>query len=198
MEWTEFVRRVTVSPQVTEGSVQRTLEYLARFVPAFDAHQLHGDLPPFVVEILAAETQLVDLPATPPPADFAELIGLSHGHAVELFEVVCRVVDAALSDAGRVHFRRNLHPDVTATFDRAPEHRNPPTGAGHELADGRPGSGRPLAEANPAQVDSVARAGDPHGDTKLSGATGVTQERQKRTLAEGEPGSTRPLSEHKP
>jgi hypothetical protein len=51
----------------------------------------------------------------------------------------------------------------------------------HTLADGRPGSRHPLSEARPerAQTDSVVRADNPHGDTKLSSATGLTQERER-------------------
>ncbi len=67
------------------------------------------------------------------------------------------------------------------------------------LAEGRPGSAHPLSEARPerAQSQSVARADNPHGDTKLSSATGLTQEREGETLATGHLGSNRPLSERK-
>jgi hypothetical protein len=67
---------------------------------------------------------------------------------------------------------------------------------GHTLAEGRPGSRRPLAEARPpaGQADSVARTDNPHGDTKLSSARGLTQEREKESIATGSGGSRRPLS----
>lgn len=65
------------------------------------------------------------------------------------------------------------------------------------LSSARPGPQRPLSEGRPSggQRHSVAASEDPHGDSRLSSASGVTQERQGRTLAEGKPGSERPLSE---
>jgi hypothetical protein len=73
-------------------------------------------------------------------------------------------------------------------------------GHARTLAQGRPGSARPLSEAAPgsthplhsdkprtAQSGSVARAHNPHGDTKISSAQGSTQEREHETLAEGKP-----------
>lgn len=64
------------------------------------------------------------------------------------------------------------------------------------LAEGRPGGSRPLyaARADNAQSESVARADNPHAETKLSSARGLTQEREDETLATGKPGSTRPVS----
>jgi hypothetical protein len=63
------------------------------------------------------------------------------------------------------------------------------------LAEGRPGSPHPLSEARPerAHSHSVARTDNPHGDTKLSSASGLTQEREQETLAAGHPGPDRPL-----
>ena len=64
------------------------------------------------------------------------------------------------------------------------------------LAEGRPGSHRPLsAEAHPSiQQDSVV-ADNPHGDVKLSSAVGSTQQREHETLAEGRAGANQPLAE---
>lgn len=61
------------------------------------------------------------------------------------------------------------------------------------LAEGRPGGARPLYEARPdrAHSESVARAENPHADTKLSSASGLTQEREEETLATGRIGASR-------
>src|SRR5258706_8960273 len=47
-----------------------------------------------------------------------------------------------------------------------------PQEVGHTLATGRPGSSRPLAEANPdrAQSQSVVATTNPHADSKISSA----------------------------
>lgn len=60
-------------------------------------------------------------------------------------------------------------------------------GRGRTLADGAPGSGRPLHSARPedtAHEHSVARNPDPHGDSKLAAAQGDVAKRLHRTLAE--------------
>jgi uncharacterized protein (DUF2267 family) len=77
-----------------------------------------------------------------------------------------------------------------------PSRRQPGPG-GHRLSDARPGSRHPLSEAAPtrAHSGSVAASDDPHRDTRLSTARGLTQEREHEDLAEGHPGSDRPLDE---
>lgn len=68
--------------------------------------------------------------------------------------------------------------------------------ANRQLSGGRPGSAHPLADAAPdrAQRHSVVSAQEPHADTKLSAAHGLTQEREGTTLADGRPGSLHPVS----
>jgi hypothetical protein len=63
------------------------------------------------------------------------------------------------------------------------------------LAEGRPGSHRPLSEGpgRGAQRGSIAED-NPHADTKLSSASGARQEHRRDTLAEGRPGARIPLS----
>ncbi|PTL76008.1 DUF2267 domain-containing protein [Vitiosangium sp. GDMCC 1.1324] len=123
------------------------------------------------------------------------------GLAVEHTGVVCQVIAEAVS-AGTLHRLREALPEpMSALFvPREPEellehvHLDP---SRHTLAEGRPGSHHPLSEARPerAHSHSVMRADNPHEDTKLSSASGFTQEREGETLAAGHPGSSRPLSE---
>lgn len=115
------------------------------------------------------------------------------GMAVELTEVVCQGVAEALT-AGTLHRLREALPEpMGALFtprERGerfePVHLDP---SRHTLAEGRPGSRHPLSEAQPerAHAQSVVRADNPHGDTKLSSAAGLTQEREQETLATGHP-----------
>jgi uncharacterized protein (DUF2267 family) len=123
------------------------------------------------------------------------------GFAVEHTGVVCQVVAEALSPVALYRLRAALPEPMGALFTpREPVrhfehvHLDP---SHHTLAEGRPGSQHPVSESRPerAHAHSVARADNPHGDTKLSSATGLTQEREQETLAAGHPGSSRPLSE---
>jgi uncharacterized protein (DUF2267 family) len=72
----------------------------------------------------------------------------------------------------------------------------PQAPAADTLAEGRPGSNRPISEARPddAHTASVARDDNPRGDHKLS--SGPDAPTGDRTLSEGRPGSTRPLDEY--
>lgn len=123
------------------------------------------------------------------------------GLAVEHTGVVCQFLTQALTPGTLHRLREALPEPMSALFmPREPVegfeyvHLEP---GRRTLAEGRPGSEHPLSEARPerAHSHSVARADNPHGDTKLSSATGLTQEREQETLAAGHPGSARPLSE---
>jgi hypothetical protein len=62
----------------------------------------------------------------------------------------------------------------------------------HKLATGRPGSSRPLSEAQPpaGQANSIATSDDPH-PKRLATAHGPGPEDEERTLADGQPGGRR-------
>lgn len=158
----------------------------------------------------AAEALAGELPGTLGEA----LRGVNHGHpanadalftavrrarrlrksvAVEQVQVVCQALAEHLgSDALRA-LQRNLPEDVGELFVVPPR----PTPlqsprldrSRHTLAEGYGGGGRPLFASRPerAQSGSVVRSGNPHGDTKLSTATGLTQEREEETLATAGP-----------
>lgn len=103
------------------------------------------------------------------------------GFAVEHTRVVCQVVAEALSLGALYRLRAELPELVGALFTpREPvghfEHVHLDPGH-HTLAEGRPGSRHPLSESRPerAHAHSVARADNPHGDTKLSSASGLTR-----------------------
>ena len=118
--------------------------------------------------------------------------------AREQAQVVLAAIGRAVPDDVARRLERALPRDVAELF-RPRETGDPPPHAGplgHTLASGRAGSRHPLAEAaaTKAQSHSVVREANPHGETKLSSARGMTQERLGDSLAEGQPGSKRPIS----
>jgi uncharacterized protein (DUF2267 family) len=132
------------------------------------------------------------------------LTSSSLGVAREQVDVVLRVIGQVLSEDVRRRISRAL-PEPIARVLEGPVLGEPPPHptTSHAprlstLATGRPGSHHPVSESapSPGQTHSVARSDDPHADTKLSSARGVTQERLGDTLAEGEgPSPERPVSE---
>lgn len=124
------------------------------------------------------------------------------GSAIEHVQCVLSVLREGLDpDRFRV-LVHELPADVAALVppERSSAPPPPPPAApsrGHRLADGRPGSEHPIAESVPpsrAQPHSVAASEDPHADTKLSEAQGLTQEREHTELAEARPGPERTLA----
>lgn len=116
------------------------------------------------------------------------------GVAREQAQVVCRALGELLSPSTVARLQRHL-PELAPLFGPpapappAVEPRRSGGGKGpeHTLAGGRPGSRRPLSEARPWSAadlpresparghrNSVAVADDPHGDSKLSGARGLS------------------------
>ena len=123
--------------------------------------------------------------------------GVANGFALEHTTVVAEAMARTLRPEVLRLLREELPWDVAVLFTP----REPPTPVEHvrldpsrrTLAEGRPGGTRPLYEARPdrAQSESVARSDNPHGDTKLSSASGLTQEREQETLATGRIGAPR-------
>ncbi|MEZ4336500.1 MAG: DUF2267 domain-containing protein [Sandaracinaceae bacterium] len=119
------------------------------------------------------------------------------GSAVEHVQSVLSVLREALDpDLYRI-LLHELPEDVAALVPARRSSAPPPGvlqpthgGVGHHLSDGRPGYAKPIAESAPpprAQSHSVAASDDPHADTKLSEAKGLTQEREHTSLSEAHP-----------
>jgi uncharacterized protein (DUF2267 family) len=121
----------------------------------------------------------------------------------EQAQIVCRALRSVLSPTALQRLSRQV-PLLAQEFEAPPElqviqcakHLRSSAAPEQTLAAGRPGSSRPLSEARPnagqtlsegraerAHAHSVARSDDPHGDTKLSSARGLTQEREDESLA---------------
>jgi uncharacterized protein (DUF2267 family) len=113
--------------------------------------------------------------------------------AVEQVQVVCQALAGLLGPDALRALQNNLPEDVGALFVEPPRPSPRPSPhldrARRTLAEGYGGGGRPLFAASPerAQSGSVVRSPNPHGDTKLSTATGLTQEREAETLATAGP-----------
>jgi hypothetical protein len=127
--------------------------------------------------------------------------GVRAALAREQAQMVCEALGVELSPEIREQLSTRLARSVFALFSpcargigvaRPPRRRSRTT-----LAEGRAGSQSPVSEAAPpgAQADSVAAARNPHGNTKVSSTTGLTQERERETLASGSAGPRRPISD---
>jgi uncharacterized protein (DUF2267 family) len=183
-------------------ALRATLETLASHLTPTEREFLADALPPHSAQIVreassAAQGSLNDFFRR-----VAAHEGVRLGLAVEHAEIVCRALGQTLTHAvlARLgHALPDLAPLFEPTTEPAPQlaQSEPAPDVPSDLAEGRPGGTHPLATADPlvlAHRHSVARSDDPHAETKLSSACGLTQEREARTLATGRPGSKRPIS----
>ena len=177
-----FARRVGMTRDTIDDRrewVRRALATLTHDLPRVDVRALADELP----ETLSSFE--------------AEPLRLDVGRDRELVESLLRVLGASLSPEARLRMEKHLPRDLAGSLspretpEAPPPSRPPPESVRPRatLATGRPGSTHPISEGRPdvAHRHSVARADDPHADTKLSSARGTTQERLHESLAEGEP-----------
>jgi uncharacterized protein (DUF2267 family) len=135
--------------------------------------------------------------------EVAVVEGIAPGFGREHLVVVGAAAASALHPDAITALRTHLPDELAALFrettprrvTRPTPHSSPLAGrriseahdGSRHVAEARLGSARPISEAkdDPAQTDSVARSDDPHADTKLSGAKGMTQTREHESLSEG-------------
>jgi uncharacterized protein (DUF2267 family) len=189
--------------QGAERTVRAVLEVLGERLSWPIIQALAEDLPAPLAASVRGVSPHQDFNLAEFHARVASRTGGPLGQAVELTGLVCQFLAEALPP-GTVHRVREALPEPMSAlftprepiegFEYVHVHLDP---GRRTLAEGRPGSQHPISEARPerAHSHSVARADNPHGDTKLSSATGLTQEREQETLAAGHPGSDRPLSD---
>lgn len=110
-------------------------------------------------------------------------------HAREHAEIVCAALAEVLPNESRARLVKELPAPLGALFELAPSVSSPPHATHHDprhhtLATGEPGSLHPVAESAPraAAENSVARP-NPHAETKLSSAHGLTQDDLHESLA---------------
>lgn len=113
--------------------------------------------------------------------------------AVERAVAVCQVLTRGLRPEALRALRFALPEELSALFEPLPPLAAPDfvhlDRTRRTLAEGEGGSRRPLykSAADRAHTESVVHAKNPHGDTKLSSATGLTQEREGETMATARP-----------
>ena len=123
------------------------------------------------------------------------------GFAREHAQAVCRVLGELLPTGAKSVLADELPAGVRELLEGRDEGAPPPhpTAHGprhHTLATGRSGSAHPISDSAPrrAHEHSVAKNADPHGETKLSGAHGLTQEDVGDSLATAHPDERRWIS----
>jgi uncharacterized protein (DUF2267 family) len=199
-----FVREVAERAGLTEtearAALTATWRALSPALPVEVARRLRAALPDEAGALVGSDApRELDEEAFYAAVTAAEGAPRAFGreHAQAVAEAAGGWIDPGL----REELERCLAPSLGARFEprAAPSTPAPPAhhAARTTLAEGRPGSRHPLADARPepAQEHSVARNEDPHRATKLSSASGLTQERQRDALATGRPGPRRPISE---
>ena len=181
-------------------AVASTLQALARLLTRDERDELAAALPAELRHVVPATRDQPSAKESDLYLWVAVIQGIPLNRAVEHVQIACRALAEQLPEAIRSRLQRNLR-EIGALFAPAalaePNSDRPPPPIAHDLAEGHEGGRHPLATANPALMahrHSVARNADPHSDSRLSSARGLTQEREDETFATGEPGSRRPLS----
>ena len=207
MDYEQLLERVRERASVpdresADRAVQATVETLGERLLPLDASQLASELPNPLSEALRRRARPGEFPLAEAFRRVAEREGVSAAFAREHAISVCLALADWLSEEAAIHFRERLPGDFAELLQppprfEEPTHEHHVRGRDTTLSGGREGSQHPLSEARPerAQSQSVVRSDNPHADTKLSSAPGLTQERVGRTLAEGHPGSDHPLSD---
>jgi uncharacterized protein (DUF2267 family) len=191
---------------VAERALRATLRVLGERLTEDEAHALASRLPDELAGVVDRAEYDSDFDAAELYARVGRRMHVDLGEAHERADVALRVIGTVLDDDLR---RRLAHALPVPIAERLyePELGEPPpyqeaTTAPRmtTLASGRPGSRHPLADAPPpdGHTQSIAQNDDPHGETKLSSARGLTQERFDDSLAKGRPpGPLRPVAEAK-
>lgn len=126
------------------------------------------------------------------------------GIALELVQSALSVLAQRLEPDARAELRAAVSPEWAELLadPRPRSEHHPPgpvpveLGQGDTLATGRPGARDNLAEGAPpvGQSQSVAAEDEPHADTSMATAHGISSERDEDTLSKGRPGSRHPVS----
>jgi uncharacterized protein (DUF2267 family) len=170
-------------------AVRAVLPALGGSLGAGDAQALAAELPGELGGlVLQREGPGPSAPLAALVAHVANEERIGRSFALEHLEVVFEALAEQVPEPVIARTRRVLAEDVADRLVRpapvpgAPPHLRPER---RTLAEGRPGGRHPLYAAKPdrAQTHSVARSANPHEDTKLSSARGLTQEREDETLA---------------
>lgn len=197
----------TLAPFEDAGAARRafdaTLEALRSGLTDDEADWLAVDLGPKLAEPLLRQGYSGELSTSEFYRRTGRYAGLRRGAATEQAQLVCRTLAELLPQPGIQRLKKHL-PELAPLFDvpeapppaQGPHHLRSASGPDRTLAGGKPGSERPLSETGSpsersfsgaggrrAHSDSVVRAQNPHEETKLSSARGLTQERERESIA---------------
>jgi hypothetical protein len=120
----------------------------------------------------------------------AQQLHVELSHAAEYVTVASQVIAEAVGPTAANRLRRDLPESLARLLEPAPVVPPAPPHVNHTartVAEAQPA--HPLYAAHPdtVQSGSVAAEPNPHAETKLSSAVGITQERTGRTIATGSP-----------
>jgi uncharacterized protein (DUF2267 family) len=204
----ELVERIMAESGIgdardAERALRATLTTLGERLTESEARALARELPESLARSLGEEAYDTDFDAAELYERVRRREGATPGFAREHAQVVLRVLGSALGDELRGRLARVLPEEIVVAMSPRPKSTPPPYRAPSHgpplttLATGKPGSEHPLsiAAVPEGQTHSIAREDNPHADTKLSAARGLTQEREREALASGRGGPARPLSE---
>jgi uncharacterized protein (DUF2267 family) len=181
-------------------AVASTLEALGECLSPHDAEQLATSLPLDLAQAVGRARWHRAADAEEFFAVVSAKEGVRLGLAIEHAQAVCEALAEYLDPEVRIQLERHLPSELAVLFEaRKVECDGPPPspalGLEETLASGRPGSRRPISEAEVpgAQSGSVAASDNPHSDRKISSAReGASDE---ETLAGGRVGSASPISD---
>ena len=180
-----------------------TLEALGAHVPSPEREALARAMPLGLARAVSVERQRGPAQAERLYRAVARAEQATRGAAREHVQIVLGALGELLPEEIERRVERAVEPSI-ADLMRGAGHLSiepPPYGIArssrhHTLATGRPGSEHPVSESPPPgpQLESVA-AENPHGESKLSSATGETQEREEESLATAHARTDRTIAE---
>lgn len=183
---------------------EATLEALGTVLDPFDAEAIAELLPePLARALLRRRGAAVAIDPDSLAMRIAEIEGTPVGFAREHAGIVCSALGELLDEEGLRLVEARVPALLWPLFDVRVRERALPERArrARTLAEGRAGSEHPLSESRAsrrAHSGSPAATDDPHADSRLASAHGLTQDREGESIATGQPGSRRPLSERNP
>jgi uncharacterized protein (DUF2267 family) len=168
------------APDSADRAIRAALTTVGERLTAEDAHAVAEELPPALSAMVGGAHHHAELDVRELYAAVQAEEGSSPGAAFEHAKVVCEVLSEAVSQPTRIRLQARLPTEWAQLFvprerpslgedDPSALPRGVPAGHGHTLADGRPGSRRPISEAVPGSELPISEAADPITRTRRSG-----------------------------
>ena len=204
--YAQFVERVRERTGLAHETaavavIEATLESLGEALLQPERAAIAASIPAPLGQALARRPIAPDLDAAGFFASVSERAGLAPAFAMEQAQVVCRTLAESLAPSLRQRLARDLPegfrelfviPDAPTVPQERMHHSPKSTPPAATLAEGRPGSSRPVSQSAPdrAHPNSVARSPDPHASSKISSAQGEASD----AIVDAGRGGRRPIS----